>query len=656
VSNLSLLAPLGLAALIALPVIVLLYMRTTTPTEQRVPSTRFWLGAQTVPTENRRLRLPPITPLFLLHLLIAALIAFALAEPASAQLLSRFGSRTQPQHLILILDGSTSMQAAIDQLGVPGRTRFDLAKQVAGDHLDGLGTGDVVSVLVLGTHTTTFEATGAVDIDRLRGQVGRLRAPGGRADFNAAMRLCRDLLLPGLHDEVVVITDGAVNVDPALVDEIAAPIDLEIVTGSVSTNNMAITEINTRGSLSIPGRQDLFVRVANFGNQSFTTTVNVSVDGVSISDREITLLGGGATNLVESLPAGSETATATLSATDALAADNRASISLADSGATGIRMLLVSDAPSALLRALSKLPGSQVEALTVNQYLATTRLPAIDLIVFEGMPPAGSMPDVPALVVNPGPGQDQSAGFMPAPEPTRLRSQDPILNGVELAGVTFGQVPVVTLAPGDIEVVGAENGPLIYRTELANGEPAVVLAFDIAETNLPVRVAFPILVSNLVSTLVTSQIPSSVSVGDPITISPHAGTTSVEVTNSLGTISALPVEAATDSTVNRAVSFADTGVAGPYFVRELDAAGDAITLATIMVNAGHPQESNLAPNPLLEDAMQSSAVETDQASLRDQVDLWPLVLAAVLGLLMIEWLLTLRQERQRLPASGAVRP
>src|SRR5688572_15370450 len=106
-SGLSLLAPLGLAALVAVPIIVLLYMRTTTPTDRRVPSTRFWLGAQTPPTQNRHLRLPPITPLFILHFLIATLIAFALAEPASAHLLSRFGSRTQPQHLIVIMDGST---------------------------------------------------------------------------------------------------------------------------------------------------------------------------------------------------------------------------------------------------------------------------------------------------------------------------------------------------------------------------------------------------------------------------------------------------------------------------------------------------------------------------------------------------------------------
>jgi len=629
-------------------------MRTTTPTDRRVPSTRFWLGAQTTPTENRRFRLPPITPLFILHMLIAALIAFALAEPASAHILSRFGSRTQPKHLILIVDGSTSMQSAVDKLGVAGRTRFDLARNDVHDRLSGLGNGDVVSVLILGTHTTTYEASGAVEIDQLRGQLDHLKPPGGRADFNAALRLCRDLLLPGLHDEIVVITDGAISVDPALVDEIGAPIELKLITGNVSSNNLAITEINARGSTTIPGRQDLFIRVANFGDQSMTTTVDISVDNVSIDQRQITLTAGTAQNLVETLPAGAETATATLSGSDALAADNHASVTLAGSGASGLRMLLVSDAPGALLRALSALPGSQVQTLSLNQYLASTSLPAIDMIIFEGAAPGGSLPSVPALVVNPGPGANANAGMMPAPVPTRLLAQDPVLTGVDLAGVTFGQVPIVSLGPDDVEIAGADGGPLIYRTHLANGEQADVLMFDIEASNLPVRVAFPILVSNLVSDLVAQQIPASLSVGDPITISPHAGAKTLEITDPSGTAHTMTIEADRSTGVTPVQSYEDTGMSGPYWLRELDTNGSPITMATIMVNAGHPQESNLAPNPLLKDALASSAIETDQSRLRNQFELWPLVVAAVLGLLLIEWLLTLRQERRR-PAAGSLR-
>jgi hypothetical protein len=558
--------------------------------------------------------------------------------------------------VILIVDGSTSMQAAVDPLGVAGRTHFDLARQVVHDRLSELGNGDVASVLVLGTHTTTFEASGAVDIDRLRGELDRLKPPGGRADFNAALRLCRDLLLPGLRDEVVVITDGAISVDPALVQEIAAPIELKLITGSVSSSNLAITEINARGSVSAPGRQDLFLRVANFGDQSMTTTVAITADDVPVTQREITLGAGSSTNVVETLPEGAKAATATLSGSDALAADNRASVTLAGSGATGVRILLVSDAPGALLKALSALPGSQVQTLSLSQYLASTSLPAIDLIAFEGAAPAGSLPNVPALVVNPGPGNQANAGSMPQPVPTRLLAQDPILNGVDLAGVTFGQVPIVALAPTDVEVVGADGGPLIYRTHLANGEPANVLMFNIEESNLPVRVAFPILVSNLVTDLATQPIPASLSVGDPITIAPHAGAASLEITDPGGVAHSLTVQPASDTGAAQELTYADTGASGPYQVRELDTNGQPIQTATIMVNAGHPQESNLAPNPLLAPALHSGSVEAESARLRDQIALWPVVIAAVLALLLVEWLLTLRQERRRLPMAAGTRP
>jgi hypothetical protein len=143
-------------------------------------------------------------------------------------------------------------------------------------------------------------------------------------------------------------------------------------------------------------------------------------------------------------------------------------------------------------------------------------------------------------------------------------------------------------------------------------------------------------------------------VGDPITISPHAGAKTLEITDPSGTAHTMTIEADRSTGVTPVQSYEDTGMSGPYWLRELDTNGSPITMATIMVNAGHPQESNLAPNPLLKDALASSAIETDQSRLRNQFELWPLVVAAVLGLLLIEWLLTLRQERRR-PAAGSLR-
>ena len=50
----NLLAPLGLAALVAIPVIILFHMRHTTPTRRPVPSLRFWEAANPRPAEARR--------------------------------------------------------------------------------------------------------------------------------------------------------------------------------------------------------------------------------------------------------------------------------------------------------------------------------------------------------------------------------------------------------------------------------------------------------------------------------------------------------------------------------------------------------------------------------------------------------------------------
>ena len=77
----SLLLPLGLAALVALPIVVLLHMRHTTPTVRPVPTLRFWLAAEPERTEQMRFRRPPLSLLLLLHLLIAGLLALALARP-----------------------------------------------------------------------------------------------------------------------------------------------------------------------------------------------------------------------------------------------------------------------------------------------------------------------------------------------------------------------------------------------------------------------------------------------------------------------------------------------------------------------------------------------------------------------------------------------
>src|SRR3954469_19592824 len=127
-SGLTLLAPIGLAALVGIPMVILLHMRNTTPRLRQVPTLRFWLLTLQEQRERTSFRRPPISLLMLLQIAIVGLVALALARPVTTSALSGLGQRTEPRHLIVLLDGSTSM-AATD--GQNGQTRFDAARREA---------------------------------------------------------------------------------------------------------------------------------------------------------------------------------------------------------------------------------------------------------------------------------------------------------------------------------------------------------------------------------------------------------------------------------------------------------------------------------------------------------------------------------------------
>ncbi|NJN65736.1 MAG: VWA domain-containing protein, partial [Chloroflexaceae bacterium] len=78
----ALLFPLGLLALLALPIILWLHLRRQRQRRVIVPSLLLWQALQHQSLAQRRKWLP-LTILLLLHLLVAALLGVALAHPQS---------------------------------------------------------------------------------------------------------------------------------------------------------------------------------------------------------------------------------------------------------------------------------------------------------------------------------------------------------------------------------------------------------------------------------------------------------------------------------------------------------------------------------------------------------------------------------------------
>ncbi|MBC8076097.1 MAG: VWA domain-containing protein, partial [Chloroflexales bacterium] len=124
------LLPIGLIALLILPLIVLLHLIRERRRRVLVPSLLNWRNLPQ-PQQARRSRRLPLTLLLLLQLLIAALLALALARP---QLSGGFQPRAA--QLVLVLDTTTSMGAREG-----GSTRFAQAQERARVLLRGLAPG-----------------------------------------------------------------------------------------------------------------------------------------------------------------------------------------------------------------------------------------------------------------------------------------------------------------------------------------------------------------------------------------------------------------------------------------------------------------------------------------------------------------------------------
>jgi hypothetical protein len=665
-SGLELLAPAGLIALLGVPLVVLYHMRQTTPVVRDVPSLRFWRVAMREEADQERFKRPPITLLFILHLLLVGLLAFALARPAASRAIGGFASRTEPSHVILLLDGSTSMSATDPLTGKP---LFESARKVALDRLGNLREGDVATVILMGTHSSTYEATDTAGLRSVEDRLRSVPLPGGRADLNAALDLTADLMLPSMRDEVVVITDGAVAANPSVVERVGASIELVSLSGG--NDNVAITDIATKASPSNPGEQQLYVRIANFGAAPVTAPVVISADGIELSRADVTIdPNGDAEELTQDLPAGATTVDVQVDAIDVLPADNRASSVLVQGNEFGLRILYVADVPTKLQRALAVLPGAKITLASPTEAAATRIEGAFDLVVYEHALPPTSLPNAPVLLVNPPVGGlIPMDGVMANPIADRVSAQDPLLRGVELAGVTFGQTSIHRLDATATEVVGATGGPLIYRaTAPETGQPMVVMAFDVALSNLPQRVAFPILMANIANELAPSPLPAAAALGEPLVYRPRPGAATVRITPPVGEPLDLAItvddetgseQGAPPAEPLRETTYADTGQPGQYLVTELDAKGNEIGVGRFVVNAGHPRESDLTPNAELAGVLSQAKPIGDAGEASSLADLWPALAAAAFLLLLLEWLVTLiprrRVRRARRPVMAPAR-
>ena len=601
--------------------IILLYMLKLRRRDVLVSSTFLWqrlLRDREANAPWQRLRR---NLLLLLQLLIVALLTFALARPFVPVPAVVSGS------VVLLLDASASMQAT-DVLP----TRFEAARRAALEIVDGLGAGDVATIIAVGPQPELL-ASASGDRATLRQALEAAKPSIGRADWEAAFALASASLAGMANPRAVIISDGAFATTlPSL------PGEVRFVEIGGDGGNLAITALATREG---PVGPQAFLQLVNYGEDDVPALVELIADGVLFDARRVVLPAGKGVGLTftdlpydlqvlqaqvrpEEEEGAQEAHINALSLDDAAWATHQ----LSSSG----KVLLISAGNLFLERALGALPGIELVRLDPGQPLPTE--PPL-LTVFDGPVtttlPVGNLWLIGPDRLDPPWGDGVRRGVFTDTTITTVLDDDPLLRYVNLDEVHVLYAQALEPPPDARVLVAAAGGPLLFVAERPEGRLAV-LTFDLRASDLPLQIAFPILTVNLMDWLLPHRgqdLPRSVSPGDPVPIRPAPNATRIVVYTPDGSAYPLPIE-------GRLPVFPWTDHLGVYWIKQQQESGEeAAPPMTFVVNLFDAQESDIRPRDVIR--VGQEVVSAEARTEEGRREFWPWVALVALGVLGIEW-------------------
>jgi hypothetical protein len=510
----SFLAPWAIWFAAGIPVIVLLYLLKLKRRAVPVSTLMFW---QKVLQESRRRaffqKLRQLLSL-LLHLLIFALILAALAKPVFDRAV-REGSST-----VLVLDTRARMEAREGN-----ETRMELAKKLAANYLGQASASRQLALL-------TFDAAPRVvvpfsdDEQLLRQGLDQTAATQATGELAAAVRLAEQLLAARKGSTRIIVVSAA---HPS--EWPPARADLEMVSVGSTHDNVAITRFATRPLLANAQTSEVLLEVANFGREAANLNLELAIDSRPLDVRPLALAPG--ERKVQVFPtvprAGASRRgwlTAKLDRDDALPSDNVAYAVLPTQ--TPRRVLLVRKGNWFLEKMLAADQGLQAELLAPDAF--TLALAAkFDVVICDNALPAGfDLAQTPGnfLFIKQTPFAATAAGVLEQPLVSETDTRHPALRLVNLQNVTV--VRATALAePGALAdwrfatPIRSFEHPLMITGERrtdAGPQRIAALALDITDSDLPLRVAFPLLMSNTVHWLAggAAAAPLSLATGEAL--------------------------------------------------------------------------------------------------------------------------------------------
>ena len=674
--------PLALLGLLFIPAVIAMYLLKLRRDETVVPSTLLWTRLVADVEANAPWQKLRRSLLLLLQLLLVAALALLAARP----FLERPAGLARD--IVLVMDTSASM-AATDV--VPDR--LTAAKQVAIDALKELPTGGKVSVIAA-DRSARIVVNESTDLARVRQAIEGIAATRARGDLGDALELASKLAARSGQAQVLVATDAALATRPA--GRVSAPV--KVLSVGRERKNQAIVALAVRTAPSAVTRS-VFVSVANLDLEAAGRRLEVWGDDRLIEVRDVQLDPQARSDvIIDDLPRDVRTVEVRLTgsdpavtaAPDQLAVDDRA-WAVVPPDRTRL-VLVVGEGDPYLETALSYLPDVELFGVTPAQYgPATERTDGRpwDLVIFEGYLPA-SLPRSPILAIAPPrtSALGEVTGTLTNPGIGSLDTDEPVLRFVDLSTTHISEAVKLTTPTWARTIVpGPRGAPLLYAGT-RDGLNSAVLAFEPRRSDLPLQVAFPILLANLTGELLGSSTAPTEAVepGTPVELHIPSGAVGLTVTGPDGTTTEL-VPSSTDLGTT-AVTFAATDLPGVYTVTpKVDANGspapsssgaasprpsvapsgspvadDPLGPVRFVVDLFDVDESTIAPGSVAAIEALGTAPDggaapggapVERPTTRDE--LWVPIVLAILAFLCVEWALYHRDGLVRVRRSLSAR-
>lgn len=567
----------------------------------------------------------------LVQLALLALMLGALGDPRTA------ASSSTGRHLVVLVDASASMKATDvpqpSDPAAPRRTRLDGAKDRLRAAIRGLAGSDRMLLATLDS-TVTPLSTMTGDVGELERALDAVEAADVRANYPAGLRYALDSLRGLSNPEIVVASDGALG-EPV---DGRGPVDLGAVKltyvkvgESGASRNVAVTGLSVRRYPLDKSRYEVLVEVTNTMDEPTSVELELRGDG---RVTELIDLALGPKETVSRFYPNLSGADRTLEArvrreegVDDLPADDRA-------------FALLPERRRARIQVVTRGNTYLDAALLLDEYLEVVNVEpdaypaegAFDVTIFDGVAPPVAPKSGGILYLSPP--SDEHTPFKlgdrmvsTAALPLgfdELEDKHPIVRYLSLGEVNVGRArELEAVEKKDVAVGRSLKGTLLLSGR-RKGKPFVALGFDVRDSDLPLRVAWPLFVMNVISHFIDEDTGyvSSFRTGEVWTIPAAAAGKTATLTLPTGSERVVPVKD------GRAVFLGQH--AGVYDIE----VGE--TRTSFAANLSDPAESTIAAADSLA-VGEARSGELLGFTIGVRRELWVYFLLAVLAVSAIEW-------------------